>query len=564
MKKIILIMLFLFLINIALADDLFLVESIKLDVNISSKLKINRGDTSYIKAELSFYPKDTWRQNVLNMDIYPIVEPENELINFKWANPHDKEVIYFVNSEVRTYNKFRKVKTKVDFPISDLEKEYSNYTKPEELIDINDDITELAAELAEGEDDSYFVAVKLASWVNKNINYSLSTFTAEASRESSWVLDNKKGVCDEITNLFISLCRSLGIPARFVSGYAYTNSPLFENEWGAHGWAEVYFPRYGWVPFDVTYGQFGYLDAGHIKFKDTIDSDKSSVNYEWKGRNVDIDTTPLVIETEIKEKGEALGDLFELEAKPFAKKINFGSYNLVELNVENEHDYYISAGFSLYASDGLDIISEQKQFLVLKPKGSRKVFWKIKITDNLDKASIYTFPLVIHTLRNQSTNLEFKAIYEGVEYNKKEIDDILKNKVEEDKKTYSKNMEFSCRADEVTYVNKTFSIICVIKNIGNTNLEDIEVCLNDNCKKTDLTIMKEKEFVFNKTITGLGQKNIIITAKNNEISRSLNLNLDVVEKPLIPVKGITENLSFLNKISNFLSQLFVKISKLFS
>jgi len=255
MKKIILIMLFLFFVNIAIADNIFLSKSLKLDVNISSELEIKRGNVNYINTELSFYPKETWRQDILDMDIYPIVEPENNLIEFRWTNPSEKTLIYKVDSKVRTYNKLKKVKTKVNFPIKRLDEEYLKYTEAGELIDINDDIITLASSLAEGEDDLYFVVNNLASWVNKNVDYSLSTFTREASRASSWVLANKKGVCDELTNLFISMCRSLGIPARFVSGYAYTNSPLFENGWGAHGWAEVYFPKYGWVPFNVTYRQ---------------------------------------------------------------------------------------------------------------------------------------------------------------------------------------------------------------------------------------------------------------------------------------------------------------------
>jgi transglutaminase-like putative cysteine protease len=94
------------------------------------------------------------------------------------------------------------------------------YTSPSEKIDINDDIKKQAEKLAAGEDDLYVVVFKLADWVNSNIAYNLSSATSEATLPSSWVLANKYGVCDELSNLFISMCRSLGIPARFVSGIA--------------------------------------------------------------------------------------------------------------------------------------------------------------------------------------------------------------------------------------------------------------------------------------------------------------------------------------------------------
>ena len=54
--------------------------------------------------------------------------------------------------------------------------------------------------------------------MRKNVKYDITTSTEDVSQKSSWVLKNKIGVCDEITNLFISLNRASGIPARFVSG----------------------------------------------------------------------------------------------------------------------------------------------------------------------------------------------------------------------------------------------------------------------------------------------------------------------------------------------------------
>ena len=60
-------------------------------------------------------------------------------------------------------------------------------------------------------DDLFIVVYKLAEWVKTNVNYDLSTLTASVSQKASWVLDNKEGVCDEITNLFIALSRALGI-----------------------------------------------------------------------------------------------------------------------------------------------------------------------------------------------------------------------------------------------------------------------------------------------------------------------------------------------------------------
>ena len=111
--------------------------------------------------------------------------------------------------------------------------------------------------------------------------------TADVTQPASWTLREERGVCDELSGLFIAMSRSLGIPARFFTGVAYTNWEG-KNEWGPHGWAEIYIPDAGWVPYDVTYGEYGFVDSSHIKLQDSVDAGKSSVGYSWLGRDVDL------------------------------------------------------------------------------------------------------------------------------------------------------------------------------------------------------------------------------------------------------------------------------------
>src|SRR3989338_5822205 len=234
----------------------------------------------------------------------------------------------------------QEVRQKIDFQIQELPEDIIAYTKPSETIDSNnEDIVRIASELAKGEDDLYVAVFKIADWTKNNINYNLSTLTAEVSQKASWVLENKQGVCDELTSLFIAMLRTLGIPARFVSGISYTDSPLFPEKWGPHGWAEVYFPSYGWVPFDVTYGEFGWIDPTHIKFKDSIDSDEPSTYYQWLGRNAELNTRKLDIKTSVISNIGQIQIPLSIEASTLKKSVKFGSYNLVEATIENLNDF---------------------------------------------------------------------------------------------------------------------------------------------------------------------------------------------------------------------------------
>jgi transglutaminase-like putative cysteine protease len=63
----------------------------------------------------------------------------------------------------------------------------------------------------------------------------------------------KRGVCQDISHIFIASARSLGIPARYVSGYFHRADGMNEQQAG-HAWAEAYVDGLGWVAFDAANG----------------------------------------------------------------------------------------------------------------------------------------------------------------------------------------------------------------------------------------------------------------------------------------------------------------------
>lgn len=72
------------------------------------------------------------------------------------------------------------------------------------------------------------------------------------------VLSTKRGVCQDFTHLQIGCLRSLGLAARYVSGYLVTTPPPGQKRLtGAdvsHAWVSVFSPVSGWVDFDPTNG----------------------------------------------------------------------------------------------------------------------------------------------------------------------------------------------------------------------------------------------------------------------------------------------------------------------
>jgi transglutaminase-like putative cysteine protease len=63
----------------------------------------------------------------------------------------------------------------------------------------------------------------------------------------------RRGVCQDLSHIFIGACRWLDVPARYVSGYFFRADGVVEQSAG-HAWAEAKVPELGWVGFDPANG----------------------------------------------------------------------------------------------------------------------------------------------------------------------------------------------------------------------------------------------------------------------------------------------------------------------
>ena len=75
-----------------------------------------------------------------------------------------------------------------------------------------------------------------------------------------FLYDIQQGYCDYYATSMAVMLRSLGIPARMVSGYAEgfydeESAQFLVTQRDAHSWVEVYFPGYGWIEFEPTAGE---------------------------------------------------------------------------------------------------------------------------------------------------------------------------------------------------------------------------------------------------------------------------------------------------------------------
>jgi transglutaminase-like putative cysteine protease len=76
----------------------------------------------------------------------------------------------------------------------------------------------------------------------------------EADSPIDHALEARRGVCQDFTHIMIAICRSWGVPARYVSGYLFTDRKSGDRSDpdATHAWVEVFLPSTRWFGLDPT------------------------------------------------------------------------------------------------------------------------------------------------------------------------------------------------------------------------------------------------------------------------------------------------------------------------
>ena len=119
-------------------------------------------------------------------------------------------------------------------------------------------IANLARSLTANESDDWRRARRLETWLQSNLAYSLEMPTATpADPIAHFLFERRRGHCEYFASAHAVMLRSLGIPARVVTGFqGGIRNPV--SGWhvlsasDAHSWVEAWIPNNGWTTFDPT------------------------------------------------------------------------------------------------------------------------------------------------------------------------------------------------------------------------------------------------------------------------------------------------------------------------
>lgn len=498
-----------------------------------------------LNLELFSYPRPDYYSEISNLGTSPSAVVEDGFYSFGWEDVPAGETDYELTADIVLDFALQEQRLYQPFPFSNIPDDVRVYLEPTEKINSDDPAIKMQAnEIILGEDDAFVVAYKLAKFVSDEMTYDINYLGRVES--SSRVLADKTGVCVEYSNLFIALARSVGIPARYVSGYAYGN--VYGEQFNAHAWTEVYLPHTGWIPFDPTFGEFGWLDMTHIKTQVSEGPEQPSLRYTWIGG--DVVTSEPDVRVNLNSKQEALPTYIENTLSVEKETIAPGSYNIVWMDVENTRDFYIAPESFLTASP--KIVGKNQQSILLGPEESSRVGWIIQIPEDLDSGFTYTYTVNAQTLFGTEETTQFfvdPRSEESISLDQAEF--ILGvDVVEETVSGLAPMLSVNIQSPEVAYTEEEYNILVELYNSGTAPIEKLTVCVENagkSCETVFMGINDRQTLTFTELPDMAGTEHIFVTISGQGIEESQVVDVTV------------ENRSPLQKIEKFLQSLIDSI-----
>lgn len=122
------------------------------------------------------------------------------------------------------------------------------YLRDTPLTHADDAIKALARDAAAGARESLDTLHALSAAIHQALRFDPGKGDASVTAIATFAA--KVGVCQDYAHVFIAAARSLGIPARYVSGYMLRTDTTQQQ--ASHAWAEAHVPGLGWVGFDAA------------------------------------------------------------------------------------------------------------------------------------------------------------------------------------------------------------------------------------------------------------------------------------------------------------------------
>ncbi|MEI8342293.1 MAG: transglutaminase family protein [Verrucomicrobiota bacterium] len=139
---------------------------------------------------------------------------------------------------------------------------FYDFLQMSSFVSLDVGVWRLALDATAGCEDVWQAALAIMRFIHANFSYSPNS--THVNTHMLDVLEQRRGVCQDFAHVMLGMCRVLGIPARYVSGYIYSDpAEHLTGAQASHAWCEVYLPEIGWRGLDPTNNR--QADRHHVK-----------------------------------------------------------------------------------------------------------------------------------------------------------------------------------------------------------------------------------------------------------------------------------------------------------
>lgn len=190
----------------------------------------------------------------------------NQVHHFEVMEPHDSLQVVAC-SQLETWADSRDFSCACPLDLLsglDRDERYYDFLASSQRVALSPMIQHEAKEIVDGIDDVRLQVEAIMRFIYQQFRYAPGS--THVSSNVLQVFTHKRGVCQDFAHVMIALCRSIGIPARYVSGYFYIEKSVTgsaSDNTASHAWVECYLPRIGWVGYDPTHDR--RVDSSYIK-----------------------------------------------------------------------------------------------------------------------------------------------------------------------------------------------------------------------------------------------------------------------------------------------------------
>jgi hypothetical protein len=284
-----------FLLIIILAFTLLKINQLNAETYNKKRIFIIEENIQFKNLPQDHSTLKIWAPYPIN-DNYQIIEDLKVIGPFDTKTITDKKYgnkILLLKPKEKTFDNDRvkitiyfQVERREFFPACDFNsgsKYLSIFLKPDRLVPVNGYLRKIAKNLTQTKVTDLEKVRAIYDYIIDELTYSKDDPKICGIGDSLLTLKHKKGICTDYHSLFISLVRSLGIPAKFEIGFPIPEDKKDGKINGYHCWAKIYLPPKadsptakkdgGWIPVDISEADkhperrdyfFGLIDENRV------------------------------------------------------------------------------------------------------------------------------------------------------------------------------------------------------------------------------------------------------------------------------------------------------------